>query len=107
MNHIEDQLRAALPRQLPPEGFAERVLAATKRRPEKARWAALFTWPRWAAAAAIVLCLATGLEYRHQRAERLAGEAARRQVMQALRITGAKLQLVQSKVQRVETNRSE
>ena len=101
MKSLEDDLRAALRRQEPPPGFAARVMSRLDRTPW---WRA---WRRWAVAAAMVLVVAAGAEYRHQRAERIAGEAARRQVLQALRITGAKLRLVQSKVQQTDSNRSE
>ena len=45
-----------------------------------------------------------GFQYRavvQEREERIRGEAAKEQVIQALRIAGSKLQLVQSKVKEI------
>ena len=44
--------------------------------------------------------MAGGMEYRERR-QRAAGEAARAQVVQALQIAGSKLQLVQTKLNRL------
>jgi hypothetical protein len=50
---------------------------------------------------ALVLCLAVigGLEYRRAQEEKQRGEAARQQVMIALRIAGKKIQIAESKLQ--------
>jgi hypothetical protein len=116
MRNLDDELKGVLRREEPPEGFAERVLrrveggapaktsfelvtarpTAARRPPSQVRWYQL------AAAAAVILAIGGGtVEYRtvqRERAERAAGEAATAQVMLALEIAGAKLQLVQTKI---------
>jgi len=100
MNRLEEELRKALRRVDPPEGFAERLIAqaaATQRRRH-----AIFAWRglQWALTGALCLALAAGgVEYRQVRVERARGEAAKAQLMLALRITANKLQLAQAKVQ--------
>jgi hypothetical protein len=113
MKNLDDQLKHVLRREDPPEGFAERVLkrievpAPTKpiamaamRRPAVRRPRA--QGYRFAAAAAMLIAIGGGaVEYRsvqRRRAERAAGEAASAQVVLALEIAGAKLQLVQTKI---------
>jgi|RhiMethySRZTD1v2_1073278.scaffolds.fasta_scaffold1591082_2 hypothetical protein len=98
MRELDDELRHVLRRESPPAGFAERVAqrAAHGRSPRRLT--------RWLAAAALVAAIAGGLEYRQivtARAERAAGEAAKAQVIQALRITAGKLQIVRAKVREV------
>ena len=101
MNRLEDDLRIAMQREEPPEGFVERVLAeagAAKR----SAWSRFFAWPglRWALAGAMCLMLAVGgIEYKRAHDERARGKAAKEQLMLALRITADKLQLAQTKVQ--------
>ncbi len=102
MSRLEDELKNALRREEPPAGFAERVL--TRAAAPKRRWSftGLFgtRGVRWALAGALTLVLAgAGLEYRQHEEERARGEAARAQLMLALRITGTKLQFAQAKVQ--------
>jgi hypothetical protein len=105
-DRLEDRLRRALRREEPPEGFAARVVAAAEA--QAARRASRWDWLRphsfrWAAAlAACLVLLAAGLalERQRQRENRARGEAAKAQVMQALRITGARLHAAQAKVTR-------
>jgi hypothetical protein len=101
---LERELRAALGRQDPTHGFAESVL----RRAENQSWwerlapRSLFQSPltRWAVVA--VLCVMAGVGYEaYRREQRRAGEEAKRQVMLALRITGAKLRHAESRVQKI------
>jgi hypothetical protein len=110
MSRFEDELRMALRREEPPEGFAERVMARIQSRDSvraaSGPWGGLlaaFRAPRlrWATACAAAVLLAGGMEYRSQKLERAEGERASRQVMLALRITGSKLRLAQSLVRRV------
>jgi negative regulator of sigma E activity len=111
MNELDDELRNALRREPAPAGFAERVLrrvgeqAAVAEPGQAPRRAAWTRGPaRLAAAAAIVAAVAGGIQYRsfeRARVEREAGEAAKEQVIKALRITASKLQLVQAKVREV------
>jgi hypothetical protein len=108
-DRLEDELRRALRRGEPPEGFTERVLAAaaepSARRMDHPRAAALwFHSPvfRWAMVAAACLLLVTGAaRYRQHRIE-ARGEAAKAQLMLALRITGGKLEAIRAKVVRME-----
>lgn len=104
MDRLEEELRRALTRKEPPEGFADRVLAAARAH-TAARERRLPWWRRSRlvpAAAVCLLLLAGGIALdRHRRREVLArGEAASQQVITALRITAAKLQMVQARVSR-------
>ncbi len=109
MKPIEEELRSALRRQEPPEGFAARVLARVSARPapEAARWAplrALFHSPRWRwAAAAVAACLlVVAVHHRRQQRMEAQGEMAKAQVMKALRIASVKLNLARRKVQEID-----
>ena len=99
---FEDELRAALGRHEPPAGFTARVLqrVGEATRPERSRPHVM----PWAVAAALVVAMAGAAQYQNvQRArdERVRGEAAAEQVLQALRIAGSKLQVVQAKVKEI------
>jgi hypothetical protein len=105
MTRFEDQLRAALQREEPPAGFADRVLAIAAERDqrrERSRWfhfKNMFAVPRlrWAAAVvAIVVVSGVGVRVEEQR--RAEGEAAKRQVMLALRITSQKWQVAAKEI---------
>ncbi|HBY58989.1 MAG TPA: hypothetical protein DEH78_04160 [Solibacterales bacterium] len=97
---LEKDLRAALRREEPPDGFAERVLARTSA-PRRTNGRALPWWSFAAAAAAACLTLTVGIsEYREQRQERARGEAAKQELLEAMRITGSKLRVAQERVRR-------
>lgn len=105
MNRMEDALREALRRREPPAGFTERVMAKALE-PAVARsraWGFLhvFSSRRWswgfAVAAACILML-VGVE--HRRAERARAEAARHQVITALRVTSEALESVREQIQK-------
>jgi len=103
MNRVEDALKKALRRQEPPAGFAERVMARLEAPPAPGIWQRLAAWLyppalRVAAFAAIVLLLLAGVQYERQRRARQQAEAAREQVMMALRITFDKLEAVRERV---------
>jgi hypothetical protein len=86
---LEEQLKGALARKPAPDGFAERVAARAATRHAATSYA-----PWWAAAAAILVMLAGGgAAYRHHR-----GEAAKEQVMTAMKITAVKLHHIQTHV---------
>jgi hypothetical protein len=87
-HRLERQLREALKREMPDPGFAERVVAAS-RRPR------LLAMPRWLAPAAAVVVIAggTGLAWRQYQ-----GMAAKEQVMQAARITAGTLRHIQAQM---------
>ena len=88
---MDNELKAALRRKEPPEGFTERVMAAIDRagvaaEPPRRRW-------RYAAAAAmLVAVLAGGEAYRVVR--------AKQQMLTALHITSAKLRDARNHVMR-------
>lgn len=105
MNRLEDELRNALRREAPPPGFTDRVLARAAEQKRSWSFAALFGMRamRWAVAGALALVMVgAGFEYQKQREERVRGEAARAQVLLALRIAGTKLRFAQEKVQQLE-----
>lgn len=88
MEHFEDQLKRALTHRDPPPDFTAKVMARVKPEPRTSWWAA---WrPVMAAGLACVMIAGAGFTY-HQREERRRGEAARAQLMQALRITSVQL----------------
>jgi hypothetical protein len=109
MNQIEQLLKNALRRQDAPPDFAEQVLARVAEhnsipqvRPDT--WWSIFTQPlvRWSAITATALSLVIGGMYYHNvRRERAKGEAAKQQLMLALRIAGSKLQLAKAKVNEI------
>jgi hypothetical protein len=118
MNHFEDELRQALRREEPSPDFTDRVMARVaelQRRDkprEKTGWLRrlfeFFQPPqmKWAAVGAMaVLLIIAGLGWRHARenerrrlAEIAEGERAKQQVMLAMRIASAKLNIAQKKV---------
>jgi hypothetical protein len=89
MDWLEEELKSALTRKEPSEGFDDRVHAATSR-------AKVVRMParRWlAAAATVIVMVGAGEGYRWHR-----GQVAKEQVMLAMRITGAKLNRVQMQI---------
>ena len=100
MTNFEDELRDSLRREEPPLGFSKRVLRRIPdERPHARRRVAL-----WAAAATIVVAVGGSVQYsnvQRAREERARGEAAAEQVREALRITGAKLQVVQARFKEI------
>jgi hypothetical protein len=89
MDWLEDELRRALAREAPPDGFAGRVMARTVRGPVGAR--------RWLAAAAMVVVAAgAGVAWRQHQ-----GNEARREVMLALRLASAPMHRIQLEVRSI------
>jgi hypothetical protein len=110
MMDIEKQLKAALRRCDPPEGFAQRILAQvaiSETKPRQPARRTVWRWPlmRWVAIPVFATLLILGFWYRgyQQQREEAAGRAARQQVMLALRITGTKLRMVKAKVKAAES----
>lgn len=107
---LEHQLKRALQREEPSGDFTARVLARVEQ--EKHRqpwWRTLFTSPvlRWATALVLCVLIAGGVFYRREQALRRAeGEAAKQQVMLALRIAGTKVKLAQDRVQQLSDRTS-
>jgi len=125
MKPLDDELRTALKRREPPPGFTGRVMARVEQlAEERARTAAKparsgpsSPWSPWSwfgrkvslsfgavAAMAAVVLLAAGIALWQQHRieqERRQGEAARAQLIEALRVTSAKLNRVRTKVREV------
>ena len=112
MNRLEDELRNALRRDSPPEGFARRVLAKAAEEVPAGR--SRFSLPmllrspgfRFAVIALCFLVAAAGVEYWNGMRERELGEAAKEQLMWSLRVTGSKLQRAQQRVQQIQASRN-
>jgi uncharacterized membrane protein YidH (DUF202 family) len=101
MDHFEEQLRTALRREEPGRNISTSVLARlAEERDRLAWWRPRLSQLRFAIAMALLgAVFGLGL-YRHEQQRRRAeGQAARQQVMVALRIAGAKIHLAQTKVQ--------
>ena len=118
MTYSDQELKNALQRQEAPKGFSDRVLARLAQQgpaaKPRASWLNVFTQPfvRWATAAAMCAALiAGGLYYRQVQIkaerERAQGEAAKQQLVLALRIAGSKLQLAKAKVNEMNTNETQ
>jgi hypothetical protein len=125
MNRLEEELRAALSREQPSADFADRVMARIAQLPARpagpdaaprcadwlSRLAGFFQPPtkrapmKWAMAGAMAGLLAVAgigvKQHRdHARALEIAeGEKARQQVLLAMRIASAKLNVAQKKIQ--------
>jgi hypothetical protein len=96
MNTFDNDLRQALARRPPPTDLAERILARM-RQAETRRSVPQRVSYWWASAAAVViLASAPALYLRHAR--QVQGEKAKEDVMRSLRLTAAKLQVVQDRV---------
>ncbi len=105
-DRFEDELREALRRVEPPEGFSSRVLARVAREMSRPSWRdrlrgslAAPRW-RWAAAAACGLALIGGVEYQREMDRRAKAERAKEQMLLALEITAEQLHVAQRSVQR-------
>jgi hypothetical protein len=94
--NLEHDLKHALRRESPPDGFAQRVMQrleadAPRRRP---------VWWR-AAAASVTLGLLLGGYATHKAVEQRRGEHAKQQVLEAMRITSEKMRYAQQEVQAI------
>lgn len=105
---LESSLRQALERKDAPEWFADGVMARVRsegmnpRRNWLAGWVGSGGWMRWAAAVATVAIVFGGVRWEQERRQRLQGEAAKAQLMMALKMTGEKLRMAQVRVQSLE-----
>jgi hypothetical protein len=102
---MHDELRDALRRVDPPEGFAERVLRNAAAAPVSPGPAPLVetNWRRMLAtrlaiAATLVIAIGAGAWYSAEEERRREGEEAKRQVLVSLNIAGSKLREVQMRV---------
>jgi len=99
MTPFEEDLKRALARCEPPDGFTERLAARIAALPP--RKSSPPYW-RWAAVAAAAAMLFSGVAYQHQ--HQLEGEAAKEKLLIAMRITSSKLQQAQQRIEQVERN---
>jgi hypothetical protein len=104
MRPSDEELRAALTRESPPEGFAERVLARSRQFDASRRRGIDWLWP---AVAAAVVVVAAGSAVYDRQARRVEGERAKQDVLLALRVTGEKLRSAQLQVQEIQQRRLE
>jgi anti-sigma factor RsiW len=111
MHFSEDDLRAALKRQDPGEGFTQRVMARVNQasgapeKPARRFW----LWqlrPALAALAAVLLLVAgLGLAYRHQQTiQQARAKKAQQEAVLALRIANTTLNRVLERVSRQQAN---
>lgn len=106
MDEFERELQQALERRPAPPGLKRRIMEARNARRERRSWfRSVFAFPHagmWMKVAATVLIAAAvggGVEWHAKQVqEQREGEAARQQVMTALRITGHALNEVQTKL---------
>lgn len=96
-NHFEEQLRNSLRPVDPDEGFAERVMLRIAREPVRPR-ARRLPWLAAALAASMILGVVVVQEWQVRREHE--GLEARKQLIEALRVTGQKLDLAYQAVNR-------
>ena len=94
--NIEDELRAALRREDPRPGFAQRVVARAQSRPARNPGMLRMLW-----AAGIAAMLVIGVTSVSQYRE-VQGERAAREAVTALRIAADKLNMTRDKVLKLE-----
>lgn len=114
MKPMEEELKSALEGREAPAGFTERVMARIPAVPPQRRsWrttlASLFRYPRlrWAATAALALLIVTGANLVRRHEERVKGEAARRELVFALRFAGNKLNATMRQAGAIERRNAE
>lgn len=83
MKSFEDELRSALGRRNPPQGFSDRVMAAVGRlQQHQGRW--------WLAAAAVLVLMLASI-FERERRQRIESQAASEELVRAVEIVHAKL----------------
>jgi hypothetical protein len=111
MEQFEDELKRALTRRQPSEGFSARVLAAARREGEQKdrtnhwlNWFRVRRSPFWAfALMAMMLLFITGDAVYQHHARIVEGQRAKRQLLLAIRIAGEELQQVRLHVQKISS----
>jgi hypothetical protein len=95
MEDFEQELREAFARRPAPPSLKRKLMEKRRagRRPRPA-----VVWQRLAAVLALAAVLGGAVEWRQQEEERRRGEAAREQVLTALRITGYALNQVNTRL---------
>lgn len=108
---MERELKKALRRVEPPEGFTERVLARAAEEQaalslgERIRAWFTVSQVRWATVAVMCLVLVAGYQYRVETRRAAKGEQAKEQVLLALQITARELHAVGEKVESFHSGR--
>ena len=97
MNEFENQLRQAFVRRPAPPGLKRRILDQRNRRRTARFHSRVVLWQRLAACFVLAAALGGGLTWRHVEEQRK-GEAAREQVLTALRITNHALNEVKARL---------
>ncbi len=113
MKPLEEELKSALEKNGAPAGFTGRVMARVAREPDRPRarlrrLAMLFRYPRlrWAATAALALLTVVGVWAVRQHEEHVKAEAAKSQVMFALRFAAGKLNLAMARAEAMERKKA-
>jgi anti-sigma-K factor RskA len=102
MSQFERDLREALRRKEPPPGFAGRVIARSREIEERREARASWKWSwRWSAAVAVVVMLLAGGSL-YQERRRQEAERSKDQLLLALRVTGAKVRVVQERLSQIQ-----
>ena len=102
LEQFERKLRMAIARREAPLGLKSRVLAQARER-RQAQRGRLWIWQRVAATLVVAAVLGGFAEYRHIEEQRK-GEAAREQVLTALRITSRTMNRVQERLTDEQSN---
>jgi negative regulator of sigma E activity len=97
MSDFEKQLRDALRPVDPADGFADRVMARIEREPARKR-SRILRWLPAAFAASMLVSVVAVHDWQVRREQ--AGLEARKQVLEALKVTGEKLDLAYQAVNR-------
>jgi hypothetical protein len=99
-NDFEQELRQAMERRPAPPRLKRKVMDQRSRRQTQRLWSRTILWQRLAAALVLAAVLAGGVTWRnyHDREARREGEAAREQVLTALRITSHALNQVNTQL---------
>ena len=97
MNEFESQLQQAFVRRPAPPGLKRRILDQRNRRLTARFHSRIVLWQRLAACFVLAAALGGGLTWRHVEEQRK-GEAAREQVLTALRITNHALNEVKARL---------
>jgi len=97
MSEFENKLRQAIVRRPAPPGLKRRIVDQRNRRRTERFHSRVVLWQRLAACFVLAAALGGGLTWRHIEEQRK-GEAARDQVLTALRITNHALNEVQARL---------
>jgi uncharacterized protein involved in tolerance to divalent cations len=94
---FEDKLREALVRRPAPPGLRQRVLETSSRRRIEQHHRRVVFWQRLAACMIVAVALGSFFTWRHVQEQRR-GEAAREEVLTALRITNHALEQIHARL---------